>query len=83
MKKRLKKLILKKEEIASLTDEKMNLVRGGTGIICAGTKFIDYMFYENSDALYWAECEGLYDTQPYEPVGDSQVVLYGGCLITE
>lgn len=34
MEKKLKKLVLKKEEIVNLNDYEMNVMRGGTGSVC-------------------------------------------------
>ena len=76
MERKLKKLELKKEVITKLSDEKMNLVRGGT--FTTVTVLGEFM-ERNSDGPYFPECDNFY----YEPVGNSQVVLYGGCLITE
>ncbi|HBM16912.1 MAG TPA: hypothetical protein DD381_11285 [Lentisphaeria bacterium] len=77
--KKLKKLVLKKEIIANLTDDKMIVIQGGTspgtGLACF--TMIGDMMETNSDGPYFTECDF------YSPVGDSDVILYGGCLITD
>ncbi len=83
-KKKLKKLALKKTRVTDLTNEKMSRIQGGTtpGTGWACFFQIGDMMEANSDGPYMMDCLDLTE-EPSEPVGDSNVVLYGGCLITE
>ena len=86
MKKELKRLVLKKDVIVNLTDDKMSRIKGGTNF--CGPLFWILQFGDRlekySDGPYMPACEGILD-DPYgipEDYYDSQFFVNGGCLLT-
>ncbi|WP_303010558.1 class I lanthipeptide [uncultured Bacteroides sp.] len=74
-KKKLKKLVLKKEEIVNLNDYEMGAIRGGSWsqIISKSIKYT---------ALVYEIIDGYFDTNNNND-GISQEVYAGGCLLPE
>lgn len=89
-KKKLKKLVLKKEEIVNLNDYQMRQIQGGSTYWCVAQSIIETVasvvsivtsVYETGkDASVWT-CP---ESQQENCMGDiSKYVMTGGCLIPE
>lgn len=89
-KKKLKKLVLKKEEIVNLNDYQMKQIQGGSTYLCIAKSIIDSVaasisiivsVYETAKETSVLNCP---ESQQEDCMGDiSKYFMTGGCLIPE